>query len=154
MRLAADTNVYVYLSDDQYTGKQAVARELVEALARCEGAVALQVVGEVQNALRRRLKMPNHLAQQQARNVYVSLPSFGYDNACVERALAQAGAGRLSYWDALLLAACDRAGIDVLFSEDLQDGFVFGGVRVVNPFAPDGMSKTAQQLLEGYGSSR
>ncbi len=149
MRLAADTNIYVYLSDDQYADKQAIARELVQALARGDSAVALQVVGEVQNALRRRLKMPNHLAQQQARNVYVSLPSFGYDSACVERALAQAGAGRLSYWDALLLAACDRAGIDVLFSEDLQDGFNFGGVRIVNPFAPDGMSKAARQLLEG-----
>lgn len=149
MRLAADTNVYVYLSDDQFPGKQAIARELVQALSRGDSAVSLQVVGELQNALRRRLKMPNHLAQQQARNVYVTLPSFGYDSACVERALAQAGAGRLGYWDALLLAACDRAGIDVLFSEDLQDGFSFGGVRVVNPFTPTGMSMAARQILEG-----
>ena len=149
MRLAADTNVYVYMCDDQFAVKQSTARDLVGALATREAAVSLQVVGELQNVLRRRLKMPNHLAQQHARNVYVSLASFGYDAPCVERALAQAAAGRLGYWDALLLAACDRAGIDILFSEDLQDGFNFGGVRVVNPFAPDGMSMAARQVLEG-----
>ncbi len=149
MILAADTNVYVYASDPRDRIKQTAAREIISALRPDLARVALQVIGEFQNALSRRLKVPSYLAQQQARNVYVSLPSFCYDAPCVERALAQAAAGRLGYWDALLLAACDRAGIDVLFSEDMQDGFSFGAVRVINPFAAAGMSDAARQILEG-----
>ena len=148
MTFAADTNIYVYLHDDGEPEKQAVARDLVKAMSTANAAVALQVVGEVQNVLRRRLKMPAHLASQEARNVYVSLSSFAYDAACVERALAQSAAGRLGYWDALLLAACDRAGISVLFSEDMQDGFKMGGVEVVNPFGSPGLSARACERLE------
>lgn len=39
----------------------------------------------------------------------------------------------VSYWDAMLLAACEDAGVKRLLTEDLQDGATFLGVRVVNP---------------------
>ena len=148
MRFAADTNVYVYLHDDRDLEKQSAARAVVRRLSHSDAAISLQVVGELQNVLRRRLKLPQHVAQQEARNAFVSLPSFAYDAACVERALAQAAAGRLAYWDALLLAACNSAGIGVLFSEDMQDGFQLGGVEVVNPFGATGLSERAQRLLD------
>jgi predicted nucleic acid-binding protein len=35
-----------------------------------------------------------------------------------------------------MVAAAGEAGCRLLLSEDLQDGFVWGGVTVVNPFAP------------------
>ena len=41
---------------------------------------------------------------------------------------------RLAFWDAMLWAAAQRAGIRYLLSEDLQDGFELQGVRFVNPF--------------------
>jgi len=34
-----------------------------------------------------------------------------------------------------MLAAAAEAGCRLLLSEDLQEGFTWGGVRVVNPFA-------------------
>jgi predicted nucleic acid-binding protein len=108
----------------------------------------LQVIGELQSALRRGLGMPNHLASQHARNVFTAFGSFPYDAVCVDQALAQSAAGRLSYWDALLLSACDRAGIRVLLSEDMQDGFVLGGVEVINPFGPQGLTDRARAALE------
>ena len=147
MRFAADTNVYIYLHDDRDVEKQATAQHLLRCMFAGNAAVSLQVVGEVQNVLLRKLKFPVHVAQQEARNVFVSLPSFAYDAACVERALAQAAAGRLAYWDALLLAACDRARIAVLFSEDMQDGYRMGGVEVVNPFGTAGLSERAREHL-------
>jgi predicted nucleic acid-binding protein len=61
--------------------------------------------------------------------------------------LAQSAAGRLSYWDALLLASCAQAGLTVLLSEDMQDGFKLGGVEVVNPFGPSGLSARAREVL-------
>jgi len=43
-------------------------------------------------------------------------------------------AAQLSYWDALILAAAQRAGARYLLSEDFQDGRSFGSVQVLNPF--------------------
>ena len=41
---------------------------------------------------------------------------------------------RLAFWDAMLWAAAQRAGVRHLLTEDLQDGFELAGVRFVNPF--------------------
>jgi predicted nucleic acid-binding protein len=41
---------------------------------------------------------------------------------------------RRAFWDAMLWAAAQRAGVRHLVSEDLQDGFELTGVRFVNPF--------------------
>lgn len=41
---------------------------------------------------------------------------------------------QLSLWEAMILRAAGRGGCDVLFREDLQDGFVHDGVTVTNPF--------------------
>lgn len=147
--ISADTNVFVYAADDRDDlGRQAAAAAVISALARREQPIALQVVGELQNVLRRRLRLPPHLAMQQARNIFALFPNFPYDADCVDVALAQAAAGRFGYWDALLLAACARAGVKILLSEDMQDGAVFSGVRVVNPFSPQGVSPAARELLE------
>lgn len=149
MRLTADTNVFVYALDGRDPAKQQTAAELFGQLRRRDAPVALQVVGELQNALRRRLKMPPAAACQQARNVFAAFDSFGYDPDCVDMALSHAAAGRLNYWDALLLAAARRAGVGVLLSEDLQDGFAFGELTVVNPFDAGGrLSERAREVLE------
>ena len=146
--ISADTNILVYAVDDrEKEGRQPVARAVVLRLTALQQPIALQVVGELQNVLRRRLKLPPHLAMQQARNIYATFPNFAYDAGCVEIALGLAAAGRFSYWDALLLAACARAGVTSLLSEDMQDGSVFQGVQIVNPFSPQGLSPRARELL-------
>lgn len=147
--ISADTNILVYAVDDRdQAGRQAVARAVVLQLTAMRQPIALQVIGELQNVLRRRLKLPPHVAMQQARNIFVTFPNFAYDAGCVDIALGQAAAGRFSYWDALLLAACARAGVTTLLSEDMQDGSVFMGVQIVSPFSQRGPSARAREILQ------
>ena len=40
----------------------------------------------------------------------------------------------LSTWDALLIAACVDAGVNLLYTEDLQASRIIRGVEIVNPF--------------------
>lgn len=40
-----------------------------------------------------------------------------------------------SFWDALVIAACLEAGVEVLYSEDLPGRAPPTGLRIVNPFA-------------------
>jgi predicted nucleic acid-binding protein len=39
----------------------------------------------------------------------------------------------IPFWDALIIYAAQAAGAEILYSEDLNDGQMFGPVRVVNP---------------------
>jgi predicted nucleic acid-binding protein len=41
----------------------------------------------------------------------------------------------LSHWDSMLLAACKEAGVTTLYSEDMDAGTDYDGLRIVNPFA-------------------
>ncbi len=56
-------------------------------------------------------------------------------------------AGRTSYWDGLLIATAAEAGCSLILTEDMTDGMVLSGVRVINPFANGGLSATAERLL-------
>ena len=40
----------------------------------------------------------------------------------------------LSHWDSMLLAACKDAGIDTLYSEDMDPGTDYDGLTIINPF--------------------
>ena len=42
---------------------------------------------------------------------------------------------QLGVWDAVILSAASQSGCRLLLSEDLQHGFTWGGVTVVDPFA-------------------
>lgn len=145
--LSVDTNVFVCAVDQSEPHKQAIALE-VGRRARAQGAaIALQVCGEFYAASTRRLKRAPWEAAQAARNLMTAFPTFEASRAHADCALAEAAAGRFSYRDALLLSAADAAGCTALFTEDMSDGARFGRVEIVNPFAPDGLSARAQELL-------
>jgi predicted nucleic acid-binding protein len=42
---------------------------------------------------------------------------------------------RLGIWDSVVLSGAAAAGCRLLLSEDLQQGFTWSGVTVVNPFS-------------------
>jgi predicted nucleic acid-binding protein len=50
---------------------------------------------------------------------------------------------KFSIWDAVIVCAAAEAACQMLLSEDMQDGFVWRGVTIVNPFA-----KTKHPLLQ------
>lgn len=145
--ITADTNIFVYLHDEAEPQKRAAARLVVERLTERDASVALQVVGEYQNALRRRLRVPPWLAAQEARTLLEAFDVFPPTRAAAERALEQLAAGRLSYWDALLLASAAEVGCKTLLSEDMQDASSVFGVRIINPFAEGGLSPAAREAL-------
>lgn len=61
-------------------------------------------------------------------------PSVSVDEAYVRGGLECARRYRISFYDAALLAAAERLGAPVFYSEDLGHGQQYGAVRVVNPF--------------------
>jgi predicted nucleic acid-binding protein len=49
-------------------------------------------------------------------------------------AIQRSRKAKVSFWDALILEAALAADATFLYSEDFQDGSVFGRLRIVNPF--------------------
>lgn len=145
--ITIDSNVFLYLLDDGAPDKQAVAAQVITAGSERRAAIALQVVGEVQNVAVRKLKLPPFVAAQFARNILTTFDTLGAVSADADVALGQLASGRLSYWDALLIACVKRNGCSTLITEDLQDGATILGVEIVNPFGPDGLSSRAAALL-------
>src|SRR5262249_10711388 len=127
---------------------QAAALELVEAARAGDCRVALQACGELYAALTRRLGRAQWEAAQAARNVLTAFQTYPATRTAVQRALAEAGAGRLSYWDALLLASADEAGCDICFSEDMADGLRLGSVEVVQPFGAGGLTRRTRGMIK------
>ena len=56
------------------------------------------------------------------------------DDSDLTAALDAVKKHRLAFWDAMLWASAQRAGVRHLLTEDLQDGFVLQGVMFINPF--------------------
>lgn len=61
-------------------------------------------------------------------------PSVPVDDVYVRAGLDFARRFRINYYDAALLAAAERLGAPVFYTEDLNHNQVYGTVRAVNPF--------------------
>jgi predicted nucleic acid-binding protein len=56
------------------------------------------------------------------------------DYALFEEAVQIQDHCKISYWDSAIVAAAKRGRCNTLYSEDLADGQIYDGIRVVNPF--------------------
>ena len=70
----------------------------------------------------------------------------GRSAGAVRNALDAAAAGRASYRDALPVATAAAAGCTAILTEDLADGSLVRGVRILHPFAGGDLSSEAVAL--------
>jgi predicted nucleic acid-binding protein len=133
-----DTNVLVYLHAADVPAKRLRAHEVFEsALAADAVVLSVQVLQEFFVAATRRSKTPLSVDEAEAQvRRYARLELVLPDAELVLAAIARAKRSKISFWDALVVEAALRAGCTVLFTEDLQEGWVVDGrLTVVNPFA-------------------
>jgi predicted nucleic acid-binding protein len=137
-RFFLDTNVFVYSFDRSSAAKGRRAAQLIrQAVATRKGVVSHQVVQEFFNVALRRFAQPMTAAEaeQYLGAVFRPLLAIQSSLALYSEALRLAGRHRLSWYDALIVAAAIEARCGVLYSEDLQHGQRFGDLQIENPFA-------------------
>jgi predicted nucleic acid-binding protein len=134
------TNVLAYAEGlrlvDADEAKVVTANLLIEPIM-AEGAMVLpaQVQAELHNLLRRKA---GHSASSAATLVarYARVATLvPTDPPVIAEAFELAEKHNLQTYDAIILAAAAQGGCEVLYSEDMQHGFEWNGVLVVNPFA-------------------
>ena len=132
--IALDTNILIYACDKSDTRRQQIALELISAAA--DGVLLWQVACEFV-AASRKLSSQGFTAQ----DAWARLTEF----LDVLRLVPPAGGVLLvakslhvthnvSFWDAMILAACLDCGVEVLYSEDVPGLDAVGSLRVINPF--------------------
>ena len=137
-RFTLDTNLLVYAIDSAAGIKHQLSREIVQHAVRRDCWLTLQAVSEFYAAVTRKGIVPPVDAAAQATDWLDLFPCAAASGSAVRTAIADAAAGRASYWDALLLASAGEAGCVAILTEDLADGAQLGGVRIHNPFAAGG----------------
>jgi predicted nucleic acid-binding protein len=128
-----DTNILFYAHDRQAGPKHHRAKQLlIELIDTDAGVVSIQVLQEFCVNLRRK----GRLAAGETRRViedFLDWEIIVNTTESVLGALEIESQHGVSFWDALIIYAAQAAGADILYSEDLGDGQMFGSVRVVNP---------------------
>ena len=136
---AVDTNVLLYAVDEDEPAKRKRAREFLRQLGRTDEPLLMwQVLGEFLAGLRRWEQQRGYDPRRTRRyfELMTSRMRIEYPNlAAAERSFEFRDRYSLSHWDSMLLAACATAGVDTLYSEDMDDGMTYDTVKVVNPFA-------------------
>ncbi len=146
--ISADTNVFVYLYQQGFPDKTEAARRITEGLIKTQAIVGLQVVGELQNVMARKLRRSPVEAAEAGRRLLMTFSTFAPTRSAASQSLSQMASGRMSYWDALLVFSASDAGVKTVLSEDMQNGAVISGVRVINPFGRNGgVSEDAALVL-------
>jgi predicted nucleic acid-binding protein len=131
-----DTNILVYAHDRDAGEKHVRARELIEGFWRDRAVpcLSVQVLQELHVNLVRKGVQSDTSAEIVKR--YLSWRVLDNTRHLFQQALSVQQRWRTSFWDALIVAAAQRAGVSTLWSEDLGAGQDYGGVRVVNPLEP------------------
>lgn len=132
-----DTNILIYAHDRSAEVKHERARALVDQLWDSgKGVLSTQVLQELCISLRKKAARP--LSNDEMRALVRDYSAWEVVTNTAEsivRALEIEERYRISFWDALIVGAAEYAGAAVLYSEDLNAGQLYGGVRVVNPFS-------------------
>jgi len=129
-----DTNVLLYLYSDADLRKHVLAQELYSEYAFAGRALlSTQVVQEFFVAGLKKLALTRDRIRQIA-TAFLMLPLVIVGPSQIQAAMETADRYQISFWDALILAAAEAGGADVLFTEDLNDGQRYGSVTARNPF--------------------
>lgn len=137
MTIAIDTNVLAYAEGTNGAAMKNRALDLIERLPADSVVVPAQVLGELFNVLVRKAGRPPTVAREAILTWQDAHDVAPTSSAVMARAADLAADHRLGIWDAVILAASAEAGCRLLLSEDLQHGFTWSGVTVVNPFAEE-----------------
>ena len=134
MRVAFDTNILIYMESRIGEPRGEIARDLLDRIPDSSIILPAQVLGEfvrvgvfkqgrpISEVRRRLLQWIDGYA------VVATTPQI------VTQAIDLVEPRSLRLWDAILVASAADAGCRFLLSEDMQAGFSWAGVTIVDPF--------------------
>ena len=135
MRAALDTNVLAYAEGVNGARMKNAALRLLGELPPEALVVPVQALSELFHVLTRKAGRKPAEARAAVLSWHNAFRVAEISSAVLLAAADLAVAHRLGIWDAVIICAAAEAGCQLLLSEDMQDGFIWKGVTLANPFA-------------------
>ena len=129
-----DTNVLLYAASG--SAAEAAKRVAARKIMRSERfGISTQVLQEFfVNAVRKAHIKMSPIDARAWMSGLDNTPCLIVDRDLIRLSVAKSIRFKIGYFDAAILAAAEALGAPIVLSEDLNDGQIYGAVRVVNPF--------------------
>lgn len=132
-KIFVDTNILIYAFQSADIKLQTTAREQMKTLeSKDQGVISTQVMQEFFVVATKKMGVD----PIQAKKVLAEFENFevlAVTPTLIYEAIDCTVTERISFWDALIVAAAQSSNSEQLWTEDLNDGQLIRGVRVVNP---------------------
>lgn len=145
-----DANILVYSRDPSEPIKFEVARTLMRRLSSDRrGRTSIQALNEFYTVRTR--KLSERVSQEVAWADVEELLEWDplpVSAQVITRGRSVEARYKLSWWDCLIVASAQQQGCSILYTEDLQNGAMFDGLRVSNPFVTQVQEEPAPYRLQ------
>lgn len=151
MRVALDTNVLIYMESRLGEPRGEIARDLLERIPDSSIIVPAQVLGEFVRVGVFKQRRPIAEVRRRVLQWTDGYAVVATTPHIVTQAIDLVEARSIGLWDAIVVASAADAGCRFLLSEDMQAGFSWGGVTLVNPFTTPRDPNLDILLADGSG---
>lgn len=134
VRVALDTNVLLYAISNEPSElhKRSIAETIMQ---QPDWGVSTQVLQEFYvNATKGKPPTMSRGEAEHAVEQFLDRDVIAMTPALLRKAMTLHQRYQISYWDAAVIASAKALGATTLYSEDLNHGQMYDGVRVENPF--------------------
>lgn len=130
-RVFYDSNILIYLVDNDYERKKKVSSILIDDYSY----ISTQVVNENISICIKKLKLSKEEAFNHGKFLLNKFNLIIIDKKIINKAFDVSMKYRYNYWDCLIIASALENNCDILFSEDMQHNQVIENkLKIVNPF--------------------
>ncbi len=130
-----DSNILINFADGADPQKQLIAENLIKnAVINDTGVISTQSLQEFFAATTRKLLCTKEKAKEYIENFSESFTVEQVSVPLILKAINISIKNQFSFWDSLILAAAIQTGCIICYSEDLTNGQIVDGVKILNPF--------------------
>ena len=131
-----DTNILVYSVDENDLQKKEIASQLLtDASSSKTGIISTQSLQEFYNVAVKKLKLSKQIAKEYVELFSSRLTVRQVTIPLILNAIDISIKNKLSFWDSLILSSANDNGCIIVYSEDLNNGQIVNGTKILNPFA-------------------
>lgn len=145
--VSLDTNILVYAADIAAGDKHDIAVGIVDRLTPENFVLTQQVVGELFNVARRSAPALRSALAEIIDNLLLTFTIAPTPIELLRPAFDRSNSRQLQFWDSVIVTVCLVHSVEMLISEDMQDGMKLDGLTVINPFNPSNADVIGDILL-------
>jgi len=130
-----DSNILVYTIDSNFPDKQVVSSKIIkDSIKNNTGFISTQCLQEFYNVSTKKLNCSKEYAKTFVEGFSNSFEIQQINTQLILSAIDISIKYQFSFWDSLIISSAISCDCSILYSEDLSNGQVIEGIKIVNPF--------------------